>query len=117
VNRTELSSPLTQHQMSGLQIGPFFMEVLCVCSTFVHMNDSTGHERKVTSLSLLYLKHMLSTVLSLADRPALRPYGPRSGQSAPVGRTVRACAEQFRVPSFVIWLFARFAELARNPVV
>jgi hypothetical protein len=43
--------------------------------------------------------------------------GPRSGQSAPVGRTVRACAEQFRVPSFVIWLFARFAELARNPVV
>jgi hypothetical protein len=86
VNRTELSSPLTQHQMSGLQIGPFFMEVLCVCSTFVHMNDSTGHERKVTSLSLLYLKHMLSTVLSLADRPApvRGPDSPRlwAGRSA-----------------------------------
>jgi hypothetical protein len=53
---------------------------------------------------------LLSTVLSLAD-------GPRSEQSAPVGRTVRACAEQFRVPSFVLCLLARFAELARNPVV
>jgi hypothetical protein len=28
-----------------------------------------------------------------ADGPALRPDGPRSGRSAPVGRTVRACAE------------------------
>ena len=53
---------------------------------------------------------MLSTVLSLADGPALRPDGPRSGQSAPVGRTVRACAEQFRVPSFVLCLLARFAD-------
>jgi hypothetical protein len=50
----------------------------------------------------------------LADGPALRPDGPRSGQSAPVGRTVRACAEQFRVPSFVLRLLAIFAELARN---
>jgi hypothetical protein len=33
------------------------------------------------------------------------------------GRTVRACAEQFRVPSFVLCLLARSAELARNPVV
>jgi hypothetical protein len=52
-----------------------------------------------------------------ADGPALRPDGPRSGQSAPVGRTVRACVEQFRVPSFVLCLLARFAELARNLVV
>jgi hypothetical protein len=52
-----------------------------------------------------------------ADGPALRPDGLRSGQSAPVGRTVRACAEQFRVPSFVLCLLARFAELTRNPVV
>jgi hypothetical protein len=53
----------------------------------------------------------------LADGPALRSDGPRSGQSAPVGRTVRAYAEQFRVPSFVLCLLARFTELARNPVV
>jgi hypothetical protein len=53
----------------------------------------------------------------LADGPALRLDDPRSGQSASVGRTVRACAEQFRVPSFVLCLLARFAELARNPVV
>jgi hypothetical protein len=54
-----------------------------------------------------------------ADGPAsaLRPDGPRSGQSAPVGRTVRACAEKIRVPSFVLCLLAIFAELARNPVV
>jgi hypothetical protein len=34
-----------------------------------------------------------------ADSPALRPDGPRSERSAPVGQTVCACAEQFRVPS------------------
>ena len=49
-----------------------------------------------------------------ADGPALRPDGPRSEQSASVGRTVRACAEQIRVPSFVLGLLAIFAELARN---
>jgi hypothetical protein len=36
---------------------------------------------------------------SLADGPALRPAGPRSGQSAVVARTVHACAESVRVPS------------------
>jgi hypothetical protein len=49
---------------------------------------------------------LLSTKLS-ADGPALRPDGPRSGRSAPVGRTVRACAEQIRVPSFVLRLLAK----------
>jgi hypothetical protein len=42
--------------------------------------------------------------------------GPEAGRSMPVGRTVRACAEQFRVPSFVLRLLARFVELARNLV-
>jgi hypothetical protein len=50
--------------------------------------------------------HVLSTKLS-ADGPALRPDGPRSGRSAPVGRTVRACAEQIRVPSFVLRLLSK----------
>jgi hypothetical protein len=47
------------------------------------------------------------------------PDSPRlwSGQSAPVGRTVRACAEHIRVPSFVLRLLARFAELARKSVM
>jgi hypothetical protein len=49
-----------------------------------------------------------------ADGPVLRPDGPRSGQSTPVGQTVCACAEQFRVPSFVLRLLAIFAGLARN---
>jgi hypothetical protein len=40
--------------------------------------------------------------------------GPEAGRSAPVGRTVRACAEQIRVPSFVLRLLAIFAGLARN---
>jgi hypothetical protein len=44
-----------------------------------------------------------------ADCPALRSDGPRSGRSAPVGRTVRACAEQIRVPSFVLRLLAKIA--------
>jgi hypothetical protein len=37
---------------------------------------------------------------SLADGPALRPDGPRSGLSTVVARTVRARAESVRVPSF-----------------
>jgi hypothetical protein len=36
----------------------------------------------------------------LADGPALRPDGPRFGQSTVVAQTVRACAESVRVPSF-----------------
>jgi hypothetical protein len=60
-----------------------------------------------------YVEHRFE----LADGPALRLDGPRSGQSAPVGRTVRACIEQFRVPSFVLCLLARFVKLAQNPVV
>jgi hypothetical protein len=59
---------------------------------------------------------MLSTELSLADGPALRPDGPRSGQSAPGGRTVRTCAEQIRVPSFVLRLLAKITGKARKLV-
>jgi hypothetical protein len=33
----------------------------------------------------------------------------QGGRSTPGGRTVHACAEQFRVPSFVLRLLARFA--------
>jgi hypothetical protein len=38
------------------------------------------------------------------------------GWSAPVGQTVRTCAEQIRVLSFVLRLLARFTELARKLV-
>jgi hypothetical protein len=38
--------------------------------------------------------------MCLADGPALRPDGPRSGLSTMVARTVRACAESVRVTSF-----------------
>jgi hypothetical protein len=44
--------------------------------------------------------HMLSAGNDRADVPALRPDGPRSGRSAMVAQTVRACAESVRVPSF-----------------
>jgi hypothetical protein len=50
------------------------------------------------------------------DGPSLRPDGPWSGQSASVGRTVRACAEQFRVPSFVLRLLAKSMEITRKLV-
>jgi hypothetical protein len=48
------------------------------------------------------------------DGLALELDGPRSGQPAPVGRTVRARAEQIRVPSFVSCLLTKFAGLARG---
>jgi hypothetical protein len=60
---------------------------------------------------------MLSTKLSLADGPALRPDGPRFEQTVPVDRTVRACAEQIRVLSFVLQLLAKFVELAREIIL
>jgi hypothetical protein len=40
--------------------------------------------------------------------------GPEAGRSAAMGRMVRACVEYIRVPSFVLWLLARFMELARE---
>jgi hypothetical protein len=66
---------------------------------------------------LSFFKVVVERRIERPDGPVLRPDGPRSGQSAPVGQTGRACAEQFRVPSFVLYLLARFAELTRNPVV
>jgi hypothetical protein len=59
---------------------------------------------------------MFGTKLSLVDGPALRPDGPRSGQSAPRGRPVRACVEQIRVPSFVLRLLAKITGKARKLV-
>jgi hypothetical protein len=52
----------------------------------------------------------------LADGPTLRPDGPRSGQSAVVSRTVRACAESVRVPSFSRDLFPKTTGLTRKSV-
>jgi hypothetical protein len=37
----------------------------------------------------------------MVDGLALRPDDPRSGRSAVVARTVRACAESVRVPIFL----------------
>jgi hypothetical protein len=52
----------------------------------------------------------------LADGPALRPDGPRSGQSAVVARTVRACVESVRVPSFSRDLLPKTTGLTRKSV-
>jgi hypothetical protein len=59
---------------------------------------------------------MLKAKKSLADGPALRPDGPRSGQSAVVARTVRAYAESVRVSSFSRDLLPKTAGLARESV-
>jgi hypothetical protein len=59
---------------------------------------------------------MLEVKLSSADSPALRPDGPRSGQSAVVARTVRARAESVRVPSFSRDLLPKTAGLTRETV-
>jgi hypothetical protein len=55
-------------------------------------------QREYQDKSNITVEHQIER----ADGPALRPDGPWFGQSAPVGRTVHACAEQFRVPSFVL---------------
>jgi hypothetical protein len=59
---------------------------------------------------------MLKAKKNLADGPALRPDGPRSGQSAVVARTVRACAESVRVPSFSRDLLPKTAGLTQKSV-
>jgi hypothetical protein len=59
---------------------------------------------------------MLKAKLILADGPALRPNGPRSGLSAVVARTVRARAESVRVPSFSRDLLPKTTGLTRETV-
>jgi hypothetical protein len=75
-------------------------------------------------------RHMLETKNCLADGstlrpdgptlrpdgPTLRPNGPRSGRSAVVAPTVRACVESVRVPSFSRDLLPKTAELTRKTV-
>jgi hypothetical protein len=51
--------------------------------------------------------HMLGTKLRCGQSD------PEAGRSAPVGRTVRARAEQIRVPSFSLRLLAKIAGFAR----
>jgi hypothetical protein len=60
--------------------------------------------------------HMLGIKMSPADSPALRPDGPRSGVSAVAARTVRACAETVRVPSFSRDLLPKTVGLTRKSV-
>jgi hypothetical protein len=60
--------------------------------------------------------HMLNAKKSSADGPALRPDGSRSGRSAVVARTVRACAESVRVPSFSRDLLPKTTGLTRETV-
>jgi hypothetical protein len=52
----------------------------------------------------------------LADDPALRLDGTRFGRSAVVARTVCACAESVRIPSFSRDLLPKIAGLTRKSV-
>jgi hypothetical protein len=58
---------------------------------------------------------MLSSLLGRQVVRPCRPNGPRSGRSVMVARTVRACAESVRVPSFLQDLLAKSAGLTREP--
>jgi hypothetical protein len=62
------------------------------------------------------MSSLLEAKMSLADGPALRPDGPRSGLSAVLARTVRARAESVRVPSFSRDLLPKTAGLTRETV-
>jgi hypothetical protein len=59
---------------------------------------------------------MLEAKKGLADGSALRPDGPRSRLSAVATRTVRACAETIRVPSFSRGLLPKTVGLTRKSV-
>jgi hypothetical protein len=96
--------------------------ILCVfiviCLVTCIYKYVTGFKRQIYLVTFIY-KHatdfqtsdlfsdVVRTKNEQANGPALRPDGPRSGRSAHVGRTVRACAEQIRVPSFVLRLLAK----------
>jgi hypothetical protein len=58
--------------------------------------------------------HMFEAKKGLEDGPASRPDGPRSGLSAVAARTVRACAETVRVPSFSRDLLPKTVGLTRK---
>jgi hypothetical protein len=60
--------------------------------------------------------HMLEAKKGRTDGPALRPDGPRPGLSAVVARTVRACTDSFRVPSFSRDLLPKTVGLTRKSV-
>jgi hypothetical protein len=62
------------------------------------------------------LYYVFNAKKSSANGPAPRPDGPRSGQSAVVARTVRACAESVRVPSFSWDLLPKTAGLTQKSV-
>jgi hypothetical protein len=59
---------------------------------------------------------MLEAKKGLAEGPALRPDGPWSRLSAGAARTVRACAETVRVPSFSRDLLPKIVGLTRKSV-
>jgi hypothetical protein len=59
----------------------------------------------------------LSSKEVLEPKMTVRPDGPRSGRSAVVARTVRACAESVRVSSFSRDLLPKTAGLTRKSVV
>jgi hypothetical protein len=91
----------------------YLFEIECVVDHLKTMSLVLNHTPSVFLLVVAGVWHQNEP----ADGLAPRPDSPRSGQFAPVGRMVHACAEQIRVPSFVLWLLARFAELARKSVV
>jgi hypothetical protein len=73
-------------------------------------------EQSCTKRALIGCMYLLKAKKSLTDGPALRPDGPRPGQSAVVAQTVRACAESVRVPSFSRDLLPKIAGLTRKTV-
>jgi hypothetical protein len=65
-----------------------------------------------TNLLTLFFLYMATNLLS--SKMSCGRSGPKAGRFTLVGRTVRACTEQIRVPSFVLRLLAIFVELARE---
>jgi hypothetical protein len=66
--------------------------------------------------NIIWCSTLLKAKKSLADGPALRPDGPRSGLSVVVAQTVHARAESIRVSSFSRDLLPKTAGLTRETV-
>lgn len=79
--------------------GNIFLSISALCSRIWIGTDYLNRN------SLMSVEHHFEC----ADGPALGPDGPRSGQSVPMGWTVRAGAEQIRVPSFLLCLLAKIS--------
>ena len=99
---------------SSIERSPYLIKKLVTCMRLnSYFGNKVSHEIYCfpkgagstyafgSSTSTKRQRHMMIIESGMVDGLALRPDDPRSGRSAVVARTVRACAESVRVPIFL----------------